>query len=69
MVKATATAMDAEEKKWRIESDLQKLKEALEIVRDEKRMAAVRKLAKEQRKDLEAIEDEDYFKQIGLSKK
>ena len=66
---AKVTAADAEEKKWQIEDDLRTLKRALEIVRDEKRMEAVRKLAKEQRKDLEAIEDEEYFKQIGLTKK
>ena len=64
-----ARGMDAEEKKWQVESDLNVLKKALEIVRNKKRMEAVRKLAKEQRKDLEAIEDEEYFKQIGLTKK
>lgn len=66
---AKVTAADAEEKKWQIEDDLRTLKRALEIVRNKKRMEAVRKLAKEQRKDLEAIEDEEYFKQIGLTKK
>ena len=64
-----AKGMDAEEKKWRAEEDLRTLKYALEIIRDEERMAAVRKLAKEQRKDLEKIEDEEYFASVGLAKK
>lgn len=51
---AKAVAM-TEDKKWKVESDLHTLLEAKEIQKDSKRMADVRKLAKEKAFHLETL--------------
>lgn len=49
--------MSADENKWRAESDLRTLTEAKKIQKDAKRMAAVRKLAKEEIARMESLAD------------
>ena len=49
--------MSVDEKKWRAESDLRTLTEAKKIQKDAKRMAAVRKLAKEEIARMESLAD------------
>lgn len=50
-----AIKVDASEKKWQVENDLRTLLEAKEIQKDSKRMAQVRKLAKEKASHLETL--------------
>ena len=47
----------SDEAKWRAESDLRTLTEAKKIQKDAKRMAAVRKLAKEEIARMESLAD------------
>ena len=58
-----------EDEEWRIKSDMRTIMEAMDIIRDEERMAKVRKLAKKQSKELSDIADEEYLRSIGLGKK
>lgn len=51
-MKNAAVAMD---KKWQAESDLRTLLDAREIQKDAKRMAAVRKVAREKAELLESL--------------
>jgi hypothetical protein len=61
--------MTEEQKKWQAEEDIQTLQAALGIVRDEERMARVRKMAEQKRKELGEIADSEYLGTIGLGKK
>ena len=47
--------MMKEEREWRAQDDLRTLLEAKKIQKDSKRMAAVRKLAKEKMADMQAL--------------
>ncbi len=50
-----AVSISADEKKWRVESDLRTLVEADEIRKDPKRLAAAKALAKEKTTELQKI--------------
>lgn len=68
--KGKAIPMDEEDKKWQAECDLRTLKDVMEILEDEKRLAAVKEEIGKQKSALEAVEkiDAKYLESIGFKK-
>lgn len=68
--KGNAIPMNEEDKKWQSECDLRTLKDVMEILEDEKRLAAVKEEIGKQKSALEAVEkiDANYLESIGFKK-
>jgi myosin-crossreactive antigen len=60
-----------EDKKWRVESDLRTIKEAMEIVQDKSRFSDVQKEIANQQELLSSLSKVDgkYLEEIGFKKK
>jgi hypothetical protein len=58
--------MVEDDNEWQLEADVRTLSEAMEIVKDAKRLKAAQDFAKKKKADLEKIEDVSYLEKIGL---